>query len=173
MSDAPTRSDRAAGIPTIHRRMPQYLLRRLWQVASTLQSEALEPHGLTAPWHSALLAQIRATPSLERNALAAAIGVDATSTGQALAAFERRGLVLRAPHPQDGRAHAFALAPTGEALTAVLAQASREVSAKLLAPLSDEEANTLLTLLVRLVEEHEPLARPGAGRRPPPRRAKT
>jgi DNA-binding MarR family transcriptional regulator len=158
-------------VPGIHRRVPQYLLRRLWQVASTMQSEALACHGLGAPWHSALLAQIRTTPGLERNALAAAIGVDATSTGRALAAFETRGLVRRDPHPEDGRAHAVRLTPAGEALAAELSTASRKVASQLLAPLSKAEGETLLSLLVRLVESHEALARPGAGRRPP-RRAK-
>jgi DNA-binding MarR family transcriptional regulator len=171
MARKPAQPDRPYTVPAIHRRMPQYLLRRLWQVAGTLQSDALAPYGLAFPWHSALLAQIRTTPGLERNALAAAIGVDATSTGQALAAFEARGLVRRDPHPEDGRAHAITLTPAGEALVGELAKASRKVAATLLAPLSEEEADTLLALLVRLVESHEPLARPGAGRRPP-RRAK-
>jgi DNA-binding MarR family transcriptional regulator len=171
MPRTPARPDRPNTVPAIHRRMPQYLLRRLWQVAGTLQAEALAPHDLAFPWHSALLAQIRATPGLERNALAIAIGVDATSTGQALAAFEARGLVRRDPHPEDGRAHAFALTAAGEALVGELAQASRKVATRLLSPLSAAEADTLLTLLVRLVESHEPLARPGAGRRSP-RRAK-
>jgi DNA-binding MarR family transcriptional regulator len=171
MSNDDMTSAGPGSVPTIHRRMPQYLLRRLWQVAMTLQSEALAPHGLTSPWHSALLAQVRATPGRDRNALAAAIGVDATSTGQALAAFEARGLLRRAPHPEDGRAHVVSLTEEGESLVAELGQASRLVAARLLAPLSTAEAEVLLALLLRLVEAHEPLARPGAGRRPP-RRAK-
>jgi|GEM_PF-2277965 DNA-binding MarR family transcriptional regulator len=156
-------------IPTIHRQVPQYLARRLWQVAATLQAEAFGEFGLGAPWHSGLLVQLRDTPGMERNWLASAIGVDATSTGQALAAFEARGLVDRKPHPEDGRANAFSLTEAGQALVAQVSQRSRAVAAMLLSPLTEAEAETLLRLLARLVDAHELHARPGAGRRPPRR----
>lgn len=157
-----------ASVPALHRRMPTYLARRLWQIAATMQSEALAPHDL-APWHMALLAQIQATPGQDRNCLAAAIGIDATSTGQALAAFEARGLVRRDVNPQDRRAYAFTLTPEGEALRNTLAGPVRDVARRLLSPLTEAEAETLLSMLVRLVEAHEDHARPGAGRRPPRR----
>ncbi len=156
-------------IPAVHRRIPQYLARRLWQIAATLQSEAMAACGLAMPWHGALLAQLRDSPGMDRNWLASAIGVDATSTGQALAAFEAAGLVERRPHPEDRRANAFALTEAGRARVAEVSLHSRRVAATLLAPLSDAEAETLLALLARLVDAHELHARPGAGRRPPRR----
>ncbi|MEI6162309.1 MAG: MarR family winged helix-turn-helix transcriptional regulator [Roseococcus sp.] len=157
-------------IPALHAKVPQYLARRFWQIAATLQSEALAPFGLQ-PWHGALLAQLRATPGQDRNWLAAAIGIDATSAGQALAGFEARGLVERGLNPEDRRAGAFALTPAGQALAAELAAPVREVAQRLLAPLNAAEAATLLELLVRLVDAHEVHARPGAGRRPPRRKS--
>jgi DNA-binding MarR family transcriptional regulator len=150
--------------------MPQYLARRFWQIAATLQSEAITPFGLTMPWQGALLAQLRATPGQDRNWLAAAIGVDATSTGQALAEFEKRGLVSRGLNPEDRRAGVFALTEAGQALAAELAVPVRAVAQRLLAPLAPTEATTLLELLHRLVDAHEVHARPGAGRRPPRRK---
>jgi DNA-binding MarR family transcriptional regulator len=156
-------------IPAIHRRVPQYLARRFWQIAATFQSEAIARHGLSAPWHAALLVQLRDTPGMDRNWLAAAIGVDATSAGQALAAFEARGAVSRMPHPRDGRANAFALTAAGQALVVEVVQESRRVATRLLAPLAEAEATLLLDLLARLVDAHDPYARPGAGRRPPRR----
>ncbi|MEO3470542.1 MarR family winged helix-turn-helix transcriptional regulator [Roseomonas sp. CAU 1739] len=158
-------------VPAIHRRVPQYLARRLWQIAATFQTEALAPWNV-APWHVALLSQIHDTPGMDRNWLAAAIGIDPTSTGQALAALEARGLIARAANPDDRRANAFSLTRAGLALRIDLAVPSRAVTRRLLAPLTETEAQTLLTLMARLVDAHEIHARPGAGRRPP-RRART
>jgi DNA-binding MarR family transcriptional regulator len=155
-------------VPSLHRPIPQYLARRFWQIAATLQSEALAPFGLV-PWHAALLAQISDTPGRDRNWLAAAIGIDATSTGQALASFEVRGLVLREASPTDRRANAFSLTPAGAALRAELFAPVRDVARALLSPLSEAEAATLHALLARVVDAHRDHARPGAGRRPPRR----
>ncbi|NMJ41654.1 winged helix-turn-helix transcriptional regulator [Roseomonas sp. JC162] len=156
-------------VPALHRPFPQHLARRLWQIAATFQSEAFASHGI-APWQVALLAQLAETPGRDRNWLAAAIGVDATSAGQALAAFEARGLVLRAANPQDRRANAYALTPAGVALRAELGGPARAVARRMLAPLTEADGETLLALLARLVEAHEAHARPGAGRLPPRRK---
>ncbi|WP_232478862.1 MarR family winged helix-turn-helix transcriptional regulator [Roseomonas rosulenta] len=155
-------------VPAIHRRVPQYLARRLWQIANTFQSEAHAGFDLPV-WNVALIAQIQTSPGMDRNWLAAAIGIDPTSTGQALAALEARGLVARSANPQDRRANAFSLTPAGHALRAEFAVQARTVSRRLLAPLTDAEAETLLDLMARLVDAHETHARPGAGRRPPRR----
>ncbi|MCA3350710.1 MAG: winged helix-turn-helix transcriptional regulator [Roseomonas sp.] len=155
-------------VPNLHRQVPQYLARRFWQIAATLQSEALAPFGLM-PWQVALIAQISATPGQDRNWLAAAIGIDATSTGQALTLFEARGLVRREPNPADRRANAFSLTPAGAALRAEMAGPVRDVARRLLSPLSEAEGETLLLLLSRVVDSHQVFARPGAGRRPPRR----
>ena len=155
-------------VPVIHRRVPQYLARRLWQIANTFQSEAHAGFDL-AVWNVALIAQIETTPGMDRNWLAAAIGIDPTSTGQALATLEARGLVARSANPEDRRANAFVLTPAGRALRAEIAVQSRAVARRLLAPLSEVEAATLLDLMARLVDAHATHARPGAGRRPPRR----
>lgn len=154
-----------------HRRVPQYLARRFAQICIALQTEDLEPHRLLN-WHVALLVQIRDTPGRERNALALAIGIDATSCGQALERFHRDGVVLRGVQDGDQRAAAFTLTPAGEELVTDLVRRSRITSRRLLEPLSQGESETLLTLLARLIEAHETHARPGADRRPP-RRHKT
>ncbi|WP_240790181.1 MarR family winged helix-turn-helix transcriptional regulator [Roseomonas sp. HF4] len=155
-------------VPVIHRRIPQYLARRLWQIANTFQSEAHAGFDL-AVWNVALIAQIQTTPGMDRNWLAAAIGIDPTSTGQALAALEARGLVACRANPQDRRANAYVLTPAGQVLRAEFAVQARAVARRLLAPLTEAEAETMLDLMARLVDAHETHARPGAGRRPPRR----
>lgn len=161
MSDAET-------LPAIHRRVPQYLARRFAQICVAMQAEDLAPIDLLN-WHVGLLVQLRETPGRERNALAAAIGCDATSTGQALEKFVRQGLVERGVQPEDARAAAFRLTPAGEALLTEVQQRSRITARRILAPLSAEEGETLLALLGRLIEAHEAHARPGADRKRPQR----
>jgi MarR family transcriptional regulator for hemolysin len=159
-------------IPDPHRRVPQYLARRFAQICNTLLSEVSAPYGLMV-WHFGLLVQIRATPGKDRGWLAAAMGTDATSTGQALEQFEKRGLVLREIKSSDRRASAYTIAPAGEALFNELAGPTRVVAQRLLDPLTQAEADTFLDLLGRLVDAHEVHARAGAGRRSPgPKKAK-
>jgi DNA-binding MarR family transcriptional regulator len=161
-----------AVIPDLHRRIPQYLARRFNQICNALLSEVSAPYGLMV-WHFGLLVQIRGTPGMDRGWLAAAMGVDATSTGQALEQFEKRGLVMRVTKSNDRRASAFTLTAAGEALFTELAGPTRTVAQRLLEPLTEAEADTFLDLLGRLVDAHEAHARAGAGRRPPrPKKAK-
>ncbi|MBR0682384.1 winged helix-turn-helix transcriptional regulator [Roseomonas eburnea] len=159
------------GVPTVHRSFPQHLVRRLWQIAATFQSEVLAPHDVVS-WQVALLTQIHETPGKDRNWLASAIGIDATSAGQALAAFEARGLVARATNPRDRRCNAFTLTPAGEALRIEVVGLTSGVARRMLSPLTEVEGETLLRLLARLVDAHEVHARPGAGRRAPRRARK-
>jgi DNA-binding MarR family transcriptional regulator len=155
-------------VPDLHRRVPQHLARRFWQVSSTLLSQACVECDVM-PWHVALLSQLRETPGHDRTWLAFAIGVDATSTGQALDRFTAQGLVTREVSATDRRAGAYSLTAEGEAFTRDLLGRSRDVAARLLAPLSAVEADILLSLLARLVDAHEAHARPGAGRKAPVR----
>ena len=104
---------------------------------------------------------------MDRGWLASAMGCDATSAGQALDRFEKRGLVVRATQSNDRRASAYTLTPAGEALFAELAAPTRAVARRLLEPLTQAESETFLDLLGRLVDAHEVHARAGAGRRPP------
>jgi hypothetical protein len=82
------------------------------------------------------------------------------------------GFVERRPSPANRRAHALFLTDAGAALLRErLMPALRGVQARILAPLSPEDAKTFLDLLTRVVVAHEAHARPGAARRPPRRRA--
>jgi DNA-binding MarR family transcriptional regulator len=159
-------------VPDLHRRVPQYLARRFDQICNTLLSEVSAPYGLMV-WHFGLLVQIRATPGMDRGWLAAAMGSDATSTGQALERFEQRGLVVRATKSNDRRASAYTITPAGEALFNELAVPTRAIARRILEPLTEAEADTFLALLGRLVDAHAVHARAGAGRRPPRKKMPT
>lgn len=153
-------------------RAPEHLARRFQQVCDGVLAALFAEHGL-ANWQYALLVQVRTTPGLDGASLAAAIGRDPSSTGQALDMLVARGLVERRISPADGRAWSFVPTAAGisfhDAMRPVVTAASRRITA----PLSPEERETLLDLLTRVVVANEEHARPGAGRRPPRRRGPT
>jgi DNA-binding MarR family transcriptional regulator len=149
---------------TVHR-APEHLARRFQQICETMLAGIFAEQGLTS-WQYGLIVQVRSVPGLDCKRLAAAIGKDTTSTGQALDMLVARGLIVRAVAPGDRRAWSFALSPAGvnfhEAMRPRVTAASRRVTA----PLSPAEVETLLDLLTRLVVTHEAYAKPGAGRSP-------
>ena len=106
------------------------------------------------------------------SALAAHLGLDKSTMSGLVDRAERRGLVTRAPDPDDGRAVAVSLTEAG----AELADAGYRRLASALAPAIDRLApadqNQLQTLLRRMLGPAEPLA-PGAlpGPGDPPRSA--
>jgi DNA-binding MarR family transcriptional regulator len=163
MSDTPN-----PAVPVLHRHVPQHLARRFAQICAAMLAEIPAPFAQPG-WHFALLRQIRETPGMDRGWHASALGSDASSTGKALELFETSGYVARVTREGDRRAKIYSLTPAGEALFQELAPPVRAVARRILAPLSDAEAETLLTLLARLVDAHEAHARPGAGRRKPRR----
>nr|WP_246526336.1 MarR family winged helix-turn-helix transcriptional regulator [Plastoroseomonas hellenica] len=150
-------------------RAPEHLARRLQQVCDSLFAGLFAEHGM-ANWQYALVVQVRATPGLDAARLAAAVGRDATSTGQALDMLVARGLVARCVAPHDRRARAFTLTPAGLAFHEAMRPRVTAISHQITAPLSLAERETLLDLLARIVVANEEHARPGAGRRRPSRR---
>ena len=153
-------------VPILHRHVPQHLARRFGQICTAMLSEVPAPFPQPG-WHFALLRQVRENPHQDRGWHAAAHGSDATSIGKALAFFEANQWVSHTARAADRRAKAFTITEAGEALFQDLASPVRDVARRILAPLTEAEATTLLSLLARLVDVHEAHARPGVGRRKP------
>lgn len=153
-------------IPNLHRHVPQHLARRFAQICAAMLSEIPAPFPQPG-WYFALLRQVRENPNQDRGWHAASHGSDATSIGKALEFFEANGWIAHTVRATDRRAKEFTITEAGEALFQDLAPPVRAVARRILAPLTEEEATTLLNLLARLVDAHEAHARPGAGRRKP------
>ena len=123
---------------------------------------ALAPHELTHVQFVLLaslwwLASDTGSPATQRQ-LAEHAGTDPMMTSQVVRKLEARGLVTRAPHPTDARAHHLALTRQGEALLAGALRDVEQADTDYFAPL-DEDGEEFIVLLARLVEVPPPAAR--------------
>lgn len=93
----------------------------LWQVTNRWQATlraALKPFGLTHVQFVLLasLTYLDADGPVTQKQLADHTSCDAMMTSQVLRALEAQGLVVREPHPTDGRARALVVTPAGQEL---------------------------------------------------------
>ncbi|MCB0305396.1 MAG: MarR family transcriptional regulator [Calditrichaeota bacterium] len=72
-----------------------------------------------------------------------------------LVLLEKRGLVVRAPHPRDGRARIVTITEEGRQIFAELVSALEPVRNRLTAQIPEADAKTLNELLRRVVEAME------------------
>lgn len=86
--------------------------------------------------------------------LAAYLGLEKQTLSGLIARAEARGLVARAPNPEDGRATDVYLAPEGHALVESMNARMLEQLEPITASLSAEELRQLRELLERLLDAH-------------------
>jgi DNA-binding MarR family transcriptional regulator len=92
----------------------------LWQVGNRWQAAqraALKPYGLTHVQFVLLatLTHLAAEGPVMQREVAELAATDPMMTSQVLRALEARGLVVRRPHPMDGRARALEVTGEGRA----------------------------------------------------------
>jgi MarR family transcriptional regulator, temperature-dependent positive regulator of motility len=154
-------------IAGVHR-VPAYLARRLHQICLGMMAEVTEPAGLTVLEYSAL-GSIDDRPGIDQRRLAERMGIDKDTAGDLVDALEARGLLGRRIDPADRRARALHLTPEGLALRRRVRPAALAAQERILAPLGPADRQTLVALLVQVVEGNAAYARPGNGRRKPRR----
>jgi DNA-binding MarR family transcriptional regulator len=173
MAERPTpRAQVLPAAPAAHvpprQRVPGHLARRFHQVCIGLTAEATNLGGLT-PVEFAVVASLNDAPDPDQGSLAARLGIDPVTAHHLIGRLAAAGLVERRVNPADRRARVLRLTPRGRALHDALRPAARASQERILAPLAPHERPLLLDMLTRLVEAHEAYARPGNGRRRPPR----
>jgi DNA-binding MarR family transcriptional regulator len=132
-----------------------FLLKRLGYAAKEQAMEAYEETGLR-PYHYAILIVLEEGSSETQGAIADALGYDRGQLVGLLDELEERRLVERRRDPNDRRRHFVRLTPGGKRMLQRLRVVAGEIEDRFLAPLSDEERETLHALLLRLAETHEP-----------------
>lgn len=126
------------------------LLRETKRLVGTLDND-----GLRLPHLGVLCSLAEFGPSAQRD-LSARLRIDASDLVSVLDDLERGGMVRRERDPRDRRRYAVTLTPAGRDRLARRLAVSRELDARLLAPLTDDERAQLHQLLVRAYAYHDP-----------------
>lgn len=149
------------------RRVPLALARRFFQICNTVGAEAIADAGLT-PLEYAVMAYVNSTdgePDIDQSSLAARVGVDRNTTSLLVRSLEEKGLLEQRTSDTDRRARQIRLTRKGEKLFSKLHPQALAAQQGILAVLRPAEREQLMDLLLRVIDEHQHLARPGAGRR--------
>ena len=88
--------------------------------------------------------------------LAAAAHVEQPTMAALLARMARDGLILRAPHPTDGRATQISLSAKSKARLPAAKAGLREIADRAMSGFSARERATLIALLLRVVRNLDP-----------------
>jgi DNA-binding MarR family transcriptional regulator len=149
------------------RRVPLALARRFFQICTTVAASSVKEADLT-PLEFAVMAYINKTvgePDIDQISLAARLGIDRNNTRLLVERLESRKLLERRTNGTDRRARLLRLTPSGEKLHSRLYPKAFADQQRILQVLSSSERETLLDLLLRVIEGNRALARPGSGRR--------
>ena len=155
----------AAGMVLPFQRVPVQLGRRFAQVLMSATSEVTSEH--LGRNEMGLLVAISKVPGLDQKSLATLMAFDATSVGQAIDALEGKGLVRRIGSLTDRRVKNVEITEDGAAFISRMRPRVLAAQRKALACLSEVERQTLLDLMVRVIEANPQHDRPGGGRRAP------
>jgi MarR family transcriptional regulator, lower aerobic nicotinate degradation pathway regulator len=153
-------------VPAV-RRVPLALARRFFQICTSAAAASIKDADLT-PLEFAVMAYINklvGEPDIDQSTLAARLGIDRNNTCLLVERLESRGLLERRTNGEDRRARLLRLTPRGERLHGRLYPKAFADQQRILQVLSPSDRETLLDLLVRVIEGNLSLARPGAGRR--------
>ncbi len=96
------------------------------------------------------LSLIRHNPGITSRQLCGALGVLPPNLVGMINRFEKRGLVLRRPHPNDGRAQGLHLTDPGETLMAQAEHTACELEKDVAHRLTQRERDTLMALLQKI-----------------------
>lgn len=137
---------------------PGFLLRRAHQISAAVFEEECRGVGLT-PAQFGTLTVLRAHPGLDQSSLARALGFDKVTMLRVLRGLEVRGLVARAPAPENRRNLAITLSDDGEGLLKQAGKPAERAYRRLMAPLSPRQQAQLVSLLQQLTDGLENEAR--------------
>lgn len=128
-----------------------YLTNHLARLFAQALHERIRPLGL-APAQFMTLLELWAADGLTQRELVERLDVEQATMANTLARMARDGLVVRRPHPADGRAQQVWLTAEARDLEGPATAAARSVNQAALEGLSDEERRQLLRLLGRAIE---------------------
>lgn len=124
-------------------------LRRIMRAVDQHSRQLLEEYGLTGPQLIVLqaAARLRGAPP---SALAREIHLSRPTVTGILDRLEKRGLVLRSPHPRDRRSFEISVTPSGARMLAAAPSLLQDRFLRELASIEDWERSMMLSTLQRI-----------------------
>jgi DNA-binding MarR family transcriptional regulator len=138
-------------MPSRIQQLPTWLISRAYAHSHRLLAEGFAAAGVRG-YHYRLLAALDEFGPASQADLGRRTSIDRSDVVAALNELAGRGLIQRAPDPDDRRRNVITITPAGGEQLRTLDQILEGVQEKLLAPLSGADRTQLLRLLTRLVE---------------------
>jgi DNA-binding MarR family transcriptional regulator len=111
--------------------------------------ERMAPYGLR-PVDFSVLSLIRHNPGITSRQLCSSLGILPPNLVGLVNSLEKRELIVRHPHPRDGRAMGLHLTPAGEKLADEAERTAADLEAEASGRLSASELKTLIKLLKKV-----------------------
>jgi len=138
-------------------------------ISNLLRSECVDQvmrtHNGVSQLQFAALMVLDDMPGIDQRRLAEALGIAPFNAGQLVTELAALGLVDRRTNGADRRARVLRLTSHGHTLCQKLRPRNAAANRLILAALAPKERETLMDLLVRVIESNEAYACPGVGRR--------
>jgi DNA-binding MarR family transcriptional regulator len=111
--------------------------------------ERMAPYGLK-PVDFSVLSLITHNPGITSRQLCGSLGILPPNLVGMVNALEKRELVVRKPHPRDGRAMGLHLTPAGQKLMLGAEKTAAQLEGEIASRLSPGESRTLIRLLKKI-----------------------
>lgn len=128
-----------------------YNLRKAQVAVFQSFQNAVAPHDIT-PGQFGVLIMIHENEGLSQSDLGTAVGIDRSTMVAVIDRLESRGLVVRAPSPNDRRSYALKLSPEGDKLLGELVPRIKAHDQGMMKDLSKQEQAQLIDLLRRVAK---------------------
>ena len=132
---------------------PGHLIRRAHQISVAVFAEEVAAHGVT-PVQFAILNALMEQPGVDQVTLAQRVAFDAATIGSVIGRLENRGWLRRRAAVSDRRRKLLWLTEEGERAAVAMKPVVERVQQRILEPLSVDEQQQLLALLLKLVGHH-------------------
>lgn len=143
-------SGKAPPLPDVHAK-PGHLIRRAQQIAVAIFLEECAAEDLT-PVQYAVLIAIRDNPGIDATRVSGLIAFDRTTISGVMERLEAKGFVQRQTNAADKRAKVVDITTEGKKLLRTVEPKVERAQQRILAPLSTEEQQALMSLLSKLVD---------------------
>ena len=126
-----------------------YVVNHVARLMAGALHDRIAPKGVV-PGQFAQLLALYERDGLTQQELCEIVQVEQPTMANTLARMERDGLIVRQPHPKDGRKQLIYLTKKARSLEATLIESAQEVNANATAGLSEAERTGLMTLLAKV-----------------------